>query len=91
MRATRKSAASGELRIFHGRLPNDSQADTIFAWGDGCSKRDSALLHWVIGSKRPPSVPGRDWEPSLLDELASRGYDLSTIEFRIKKKAVTTP
>lgn len=84
-RATRKKAAPGQLRMFYGRLPDDSAPDVCFAWGDGCSKRDGALLHWIIGSKRAPTVPGRDWEPSLLDELKSRGYDLSTLEFSIRK------
>jgi hypothetical protein len=85
-RATRKKARPGELRMFYGRLPDDSSPDVCFAWGDGCSKRDGALLHWIIGSKRAPAVPGREWEPSLIEELESRGYDLSTISFSIKKK-----
>ena len=85
MRATRKRAAPGQLRMFYGRLPNDSAGDVIYAWGDGCSKRDGALLNWILGNKRAPSVPGGEWEPSLLDELKARGYDLTTLEFSIRK------
>ena len=86
MRATRKKAAPGELRMFYGRLPNDSAPDVVIAWGAECSKRDGALLHYILCSKRPPSLNGEPWEPSLVDELVSRGYDLSTIEFRVRKK-----
>jgi hypothetical protein len=73
--------------MFHGRLPDESRPDVVIAWGDGCSKRDGALLHCVLASKRPPIVGGREWDQSLLDELVSRGYDLTTLEFRIRKKA----
>jgi hypothetical protein len=82
MRATRKQAKPGELCAFYGKLPHD-QPDVIYAWGEGCSKRDSALLFSVFGSKRP------DWQgqlqDSLLDDLKARGYDLSTIKFSIRK------
>lgn len=85
-RATRKKAKPGQLRMFYGRLPNDSAPDVCYAWGDGCSKRDGALLTWVISSKRPGLLPNDPYHPSLLEELASRGYDLSTLEFSIKKR-----
>lgn len=85
IRATRKKAKPGQLRMFYGRLPDDSAPDICYSWGEGCSKRDGALLNWIIGSKRPPTVEGNPLEPSLLDELVSRGYDLSTLEFSIKK------
>jgi hypothetical protein len=72
--------------MFYGRLPGDSAPDTLYAWGDGCSKCDGALLNCVLGSKRPPIVPSEPWQPSLLDELEARGYDLATLNFSIKKK-----
>lgn len=89
-RATRKKAAPGELRMFYGRLPNDSAPDVIIAHGGGgTSKRDAALLHWVLCCKRDSVVKGEPMYPSLLDDLVSRGYDLTTLEFRIRKKATT--
>jgi hypothetical protein len=75
--------------MFYGRLPDDSAPDLIYSWGEGCSKRDGALLNWIIGSKRPPSIHGQKWEPSLIEELRDRGYDLSTLEFSIRKLAPT--
>lgn len=89
MRATRKKAGPGQLRMFYGRLPGDAP-DVIYSWGAGCSKRDGALLNYIIGSKRPPLSPGEPWDPSLLDELVARGYDLSTLEFSIRKLPTPT-
>jgi len=82
MRLTRKRAKPGELCMFYGRLPGDNP-DTIYSWGDGCSKRDGALLNMVIGG------PIWDWNgkpnKSLLDELKDRGYDITTLKFSIQK------
>jgi len=89
-RATRKSAKTGQLRMFYGRLPGESAPDICSAWGDGCSSRDSRLLHWVMCSKRAPINPGEPWLDSLLDELKARGYDLSTLEFSIMKKPIAS-
>lgn len=86
-RATRKKAKPGQLRMFYGRLPNDSAADVCTAWGDGCSSRDAKLLNWIMCSERPPSMSGELWNRSLIEELKDRGYDLDTLEFSIKKRA----
>ena len=85
-RATRKKAKPGQLRMFYGRLPDDSAPDICYSWGDGCSKRDGALLNWVMASERPGLLPGDPYFPSLLKDLESRGYDISTLEFSIKKR-----
>ena len=86
-RATAKKAQPGQLRVFYGRLPGESSPDICYAWGDGCSKRDGALLTLVMGSKRPGLLPSDAAEPSLWEELTARGYDLSTLEFSIKKRS----
>jgi hypothetical protein len=83
-------AAPGQLRMFYGRLPGERTPDVCTAWGEGCSKRDGRLLHWILCSDRPPGVPGRPFDKSLLKELEDRGYDLSTLEFSIRKKAGNT-
>jgi hypothetical protein len=85
MRASRKKAAPGQLRMFYGRLPGESMPDVCTAWGEGCSKRDGHLLYWILCCDRPPAVPGRPFDQSLLKELQARGYDLSTLEFSIRK------
>lgn len=87
-RATRKKAAPGELRMFYGQLPGEYD-DVIIARGDGTSQFDAALLHWVICSDRPPAIPGDPYQPNLIRELKDRGYDITTLEFRIRKKATT--
>ena len=80
----------GELRVYWGRLPGDSP-DVVFAWqGDASMKRDSALLHYHLGSQRPdPKVSPlySKMLPSLLEDQEARGYDLTTLHFSIVKKA----
>ncbi len=82
----------GELRIYWGKLPHNSP-DVVFAWqGDSSMKRDSALLHYRFGSKHPdPHAKPifSKMEPSLLEDLEARGYDLTTLHFSIRKKTCT--
>lgn len=87
-RATSRKAKPGHLIAFHGRLTGDSSPDIVFAWGEGCSKRDGAFLHMSLASPTPPAVRGRDWEPSFLEGLTARGYDITTLQFSIKKLQV---
>ena len=82
----------GELRMYWGRLPHDNP-DVVLAWqGNSMMKRDTALLHMVICSKRPKITLGKlDWsamEPSLIEDLEARGYDITTLKFSIMKKPV---
>jgi hypothetical protein len=56
--------------------------------GGGASKRDTALLHHYLCSPRPHVTLGRypqEISPSLIDELIARGYDITTLEFSIKR------
>jgi len=69
-----------------GKLPNE-EPDMCTAWGAGLSKRDGALLHYMLASKRMrwrDGVP--TFEPSFLEELEARGYDLTTFRFSVRKK-----
>ena len=76
--------------MYWGRLPCD-YPDVIYAWqGDSSMKRDSALLHYHLGSERPDPNASPLYSkmlPSLLKDLEARGYDLSTLHFSIMKKA----
>lgn len=79
-----------------GRVDAKSSPDIIFAHGAGCDSSDGAFLYYVLGSlsincefnavreferwKKPP-LPNR----SILDELAVRGYDITTLRFEIQK------
>ena len=80
----------GELRMYWGMLPQESP-DVVIAWkGDSSMRRDSHLLFYHLCSKRP-DVNARPlfsvMEPSLVDELQRRGYDITTLKFSIQKIA----
>lgn len=79
----------GELRIYYGKVPHDSP-DVILAWqGDRSMKRDTNLLYSVICSKQPDLFTKplfSRMNPSLIEELELRGYDITTIKFSIMKK-----
>lgn len=84
-------ARPGELRVGWGVAERGDSEDVCYVWGgEGASKSDAYLLHNAIGSSRfSPSFerPRYTVEPSLLEELAERGYDLSTLRISIRKKA----
>lgn len=65
----------------------DWASDMCIFYGDNVPRRDRALIMNVICSSR------RDWDgksqPSLIEELDARGYDLETLQFSIEKKKVT--
>jgi hypothetical protein len=63
--------------------------DLVYAWGDGCASSDGRLLHGAFAMKqfRPYVEPGGPrFDPSLLEELHRRGYDLTTLRFSIRKR-----
>lgn len=73
----------GELRMLYARGGEARDGDMCYVWGAGVSKQDAALLNYVIGSKRY-SI-SREFEPSLLDDLKNRGYDITTFKLSIRK------
>ena len=74
----------GELQMYYGKLPKD-QPDVIIDWrGQPDMKRDSYYLYLALCC--PRRLEGLKFEPSFLDELKARGYDIQTIKFSIKKK-----
>jgi len=80
----------GELRMYWGKLPHENP-DMVFSWqGDASMSRDSRLLHYRLASQRPTVTCDKvNWgamEPSLIEELESRGYDITTLKFSIMKK-----
>lgn len=81
-------AKPGELVMRWGKMPNDSP-EMCYAWGDGASRRDMVLLHIAIASQHPDLAVSplfSKMNPSLLEELEARGYDLTTLKFSIFKK-----
>lgn len=82
----------GELRAYWGRADKHDAPDVVLAWqGDRMMKRDTNMLHYYMCSKRvdPLAKPlYSSMQPSMIEELEARGYDITTIEFRIRKKQV---
>lgn len=77
-------AKEGELKMCWGKMPHENP-DMCFAWGEGCTKRDANLLHYVMASPRNKYM-APDQMPTLVEELDKRGYDITTLKFSIKKK-----
>ena len=71
------------LQMCYGKLKNDSP-DICFTWGDECSKSDSRLLFSIFNLP----LYGDMTRKTPLEELEARGYDITTIEFSIKKKTI---
>lgn len=88
-RLRRPKLKDGELRVYWGRLDGDSP-DIIYEWkGESTMKSDSRMLHYYIGNKRVDAFAKplfSKMEPSFIEALQSRGYDLTTLRFSIMKK-----
>lgn len=92
----RRKARPGQLLVYYGKLPHDTP-DVVFSWGgSGASKCDSSLVYSVLLGKRcrvdfeNPAAPfGVAYDPSLIEELEARGYDITTLRFSIEKKPET--
>ncbi len=82
-------AKPGELKAQWGKLPHD-RPDICYVWGDGISKADSHLLHNVLTGRRLRiGFIGEEQhviDPSFMEELETRGYDITTLKFSISKK-----
>lgn len=81
---------SGELRMLYAKGGEAGSGDMCYVWGAGVSKRDAALLNYVIGSKRYSCLT-KEWEPSLLDDLKERGYDITTFTLSVRKLPEAKP
>jgi hypothetical protein len=83
--------ADGELRIYWGREPHNKIPDLMFAYqGNSFMKRDTNMLHYFMATKHPDPMTKplySKMDPSMIEELDARGYDLTTLKFSIMKKA----
>jgi hypothetical protein len=90
-----KKVKPGQLIAYYGMADGDGP-DVCFAWGEGCSKRDGALLYYHFTRKIKREVYGEEqkknggfpyvFDPSFIEELVARGYDITTIKFSIERK-----
>lgn len=79
----------GELRMFWGREYRQAPEIMYAYCGDTTMRRDMHLLWRYLDTQHPdPHVQPlySKMQPSLLEELEARGYDLTTLKFSIKKK-----
>ena len=85
MKRWRKPKAKpGQLKACYGKIEYDGP-DICYAWGDGVPRSDGHLLHNIFS--QPRYRPGSfETDPSLYEELENRGYDITTIKFKIQKK-----
>ena len=80
----------GELRVYWGKLPHENP-DVVLAYqGDGLMRRDTNMLRVFMCSQHPDPFAKplfSKMNPSMIQELEARGYDLTTLKFSIMKKA----
>lgn len=75
------NAKPGELKIAYGKEPHDSP-DLIYCWsGNGATKRDANMLMYFFGFATLPES-----KLTLVKELESRGFDITTLKFSIQQK-----
>lgn len=93
-------AKPGELLARWGKVKY-ADPDIVYAWGQGVPKGDSHLLHSALSAPRTrlnydAKFPASRFdatidEPSFLQELEARGYDLTTLRFSVQKKSDYPP
>ena len=84
-RLRHKKCEPGQLRMYWGPGDNGDYPDVFIVQGGAeGQRRDSALLYSLFCAKRP-AFGKRELEPSVLDTLKARGYDITTLEFSIKR------
>ena len=79
--------AEGQMKMQRGKV--DGETDMCIFFGDNVHRCDRALLMNTICSERTRlelSTTKYVFDPSLIDELEKRGYDLETLRFSIEKK-----
>lgn len=83
-------AKPGELKIVYGRADRYNEPDICVAWGaNGADKSDArTALHALTEKRMGYAFPSMTIEerPSLIEELAARGYDITTLRFSIRMK-----
>lgn len=80
----------GELRMYWGRERRGEQPQVMFGYcGDAAMRRDMNMLVYRLSGKQRTTdfyKGSTTFEPSVLEELENRGYDLTTLKFSIRKK-----
>ncbi len=85
----------GQLKIQWGKLAGEDE-DMLYAHGGGppegnATRADGRFISFCISMPRPRvNFDGGcpQFDPSMLEELEHRGYDIKTLKFSIEKKGV---
>jgi hypothetical protein len=83
----RRPRKPGVLKAKIGK--NNGERDFFVLYGDGVPACDRALIFHALGASQmryDHHLQRQSFEPSLLEELKDRGYDLGTFEFSVTKK-----
>ncbi len=87
------TAKPGEIKIVYGRIDRHNNPDLCVAWGSGTDMKctGSLMMHAItektLRAKFPG--PGHEYQPSLIEELEARGFDITTLRFSVMKKEPT--
>lgn len=77
----------GQLSVSWG-YTREMGEDIYYTNGPGTSSCDARLLDYFFAFTKPVRVLDGGTEPTLLDQLKERGYDLKTLKFTIQKVKV---
>ena len=80
----RKRLRAGMLAAYYAKLP-DCGPDVVLHNELPARRCDTHFLHTVLNTPRY-NYEGK-LEPSIVDELVSRGYDITTLNFSIQMTA----
>ncbi|WP_339898224.1 hypothetical protein [uncultured Gilvimarinus sp.] len=87
-RYRRPKVIEGQIKMQKGKI--DGDVDMCIFYGDNVPRCDRALVMNALCSKRQRidlETMRPKFDPSLIEELEARGYDLDTLQFSIKRKA----
>lgn len=86
-RYRRPKVKEGQIIVQRGKI--DGAVDICIFYGDNVPRCDRALVINSLATERQRtdlSTMQPAFDPSLLDELEARGYDLDTLRFSIERK-----
>lgn len=86
-RYRRPKVIEGQIKMQKGKV--DGDVDMCIFYGDNVPRCDRALVMNVMCSERPRlniSTRRYEFDPSFIDELDARGYDIDTLKFSIRRK-----
>jgi len=84
-RYRRPKVSTGQIKLQKGKHEGD--VGMLVYFGDSIPRCDRVLMMNALCSERPNYK--NELQPSLIDELEARGYDIDTLRFSIEKNNQT--